>query len=715
MILLWFCRRILCSAFLVLLSVFFLFSTAVLAEDQFSILVTSNLQGKFSVEVENQEILDPLLVLGQNIVFDRTQGIDLYLDMGNALYPGIISKYSSGSVMVDFLDYFSCAAVLVSSKDIQVGTKNLELMQESKKVQLLSSNIVQESKPVFKPWFEVNMHGSRVAFLGISSKKVRFDVAEKELYNYSLIEDKEVLESQLKDIQAAGIEHIVLLSGQALRDTVQILETYPEIEMALCGGDYAGHFLAGKLSRVDLADGRSIVMADDSVDYYHLNLVIDGTIKVRSFEPRKAQPLPTRNFLYHEFKNRLTLWKEKFREDEDNLVAELGDTENGVNDLRFGNLLRDRFNCELGVVEENTINQAPVEQDVRYSDFLSMVNRDYNIFIFSLSGDEVKTVQKLQEDLVIAGIEIDAVIQIQGTSLVGDRQYRVAASQPAMQRMQRLLGRKIEYSNTWMTVTNLLIDDLKNDKIILSNDYDYLDRRFRTTIDASLSNFVDNSSVKRGDNIETPPGQPSESYNKWGLENTIDITIYNKYHRFILTPYMFYTRQDDSYLNNILRGTFLYDYNLSENFKPYNKFRYDTVVEEVDGRRPSLLRETMGISTIYKNISGKLGLGFEKEVQDPSTAALYGVEFIIGASVPLWSNFTYTFGLDTFTGILDEGDGQWQNRSEINNTISAKINDYMSISFRHKYFYFNDEGTGETYQNSQFITSLDLTSGWKFW
>jgi hypothetical protein len=692
-----------------------MFSAVARAENQFSILVTSNLQGKFSVDVENQETLDPLLVLGQNIVFDRTQGIDLYLDMGNALYPGIISKYSSGSIMVDFLDYFSCAAVLVSSKDLQVGTKNLELMQESKKVRLLSSNIVQEGKPVFKSWFAVDMLGSRVAFLGVSSKKVRFDVAEKELYGYSLIEEKEALEQQIKDIHAAGIEHIVLLSGHSLRDTAQILESYPEIGIALCGGDYTGHFLAVKASRVDLADGRSIVMADDSVDYYHLNLVIDGTLKVRSFEPRKAQPIPTRNFLYQEFKNRLTLWKEKFREDEDSLVAELGDMENGVNDLRFGHLLRDRFNCELGVVEENTINHGQVERDVRYSDFLSMVNRDYNIFIFSLTGDEVKTVQRLKEDLVIAGIETDEVMQIQGTPLVGERRYRVAATQPALQRMQRLLGKKIEYSNTWMTVTNLLIDDLKNNKVILSNDYDYLDRRFRTTIDASLSNFVDNSNVKRGDNIDTPPGQPSSSYNKWGLENTIDITIYNKYHRFILTPYMFYSRQDDSYLNNILRGTLLYDYNLSENFKPYNKLRYDTVVEQVDGQRPSLVRETMGISTFYKNISGKLGLGFEKEVQDPSNAALYGVEFIVGASVPFWSHFTYTFGLDTFTGILDEGDGHWQNRSEINNGISAKINSYMSISFRHKYFYFNDDEAGESYQNSQFITSLDLTSGWKFW
>jgi hypothetical protein len=692
-----------------------LFSTSIHAETPFSILVTSNLQGKFSLDTENQETTDPLLILGQNIVSDRIEGIDLYLDMGNAFYPGILSKYSSGSIMMDFLDYFSCAAVLVSSKDLQIGTKNLELLQKNKKVRLLSSNIVQDGKPIFTSWFETDITGTKIAFLGISSKKLRLDVAEKDLYGYSLAEEMEALAPQLNDIRAAGIKHIILLSGQTLKDTAQILETYPDISMALCGGDYTGQFLAGKASRVDLVDGRSIVMADDSVDYYRLNLVIDGALRVQAFEPRQARPIPTRNFLYQEFKNRLTLWKEKFREDEDLLVAKLSDMEYGVDDMRFGHLLRDRFNSELGVVEENTINRMQVKQDVRNSDFLSMVNRDYNIFLISLTGDEIKTVQRLKEELVVAGMDADTGTLIQGSPLVGTRLYRVAASQPAVQKIQRLLGRKIDFSNTWVTVTDLLMEDLQNKRIVLREDYDYLDRRFRTTIDASLSNFIDDSSVRRGDNIETPPGQPSRSYNKWGLENTVDITTYNKYHRFIFTPYMFYSRQDDNYLNNILRGTFSYDYNLSEIFKPYNKFRYDTVVEEVGGQRPSFMRETMGISAVYKYFTGKLGFGFEQEVQDPSEAPLYGVEFIVGARVPFLSHFTYAFDLDTFTGIINEDGGQWQTRSEINNGVSAKINSYLSLSFRHKYFYYDEDATGESYQNSQFITSLDLKSDWKFW
>ncbi len=710
------CRKICCTYPGAALLTVLLFWGSAGAQTPISILVTSNLQGKFSLNTDNQDNTDPLLILARNIIDERRKKpVDLYLDLGNALYPGVLSKYSSGSIMIDFLDYFSCAAVLVSSKDMQVGIKNLQFLQKNKKVRFLSANIFEADKPLFSSWFAADMAGTRIAFVGISSPKVRFDMAEKDLYDYRLLAAQEALAPQLQEIRAAGIKHIVLLSGQTLQETANLLQSYPEINVALCGGDYTDQFLGGKASRIDLSDGRSIVMADQSVDYYRLDLKIDDTLQVQSFEPRRAEPVAVQSYAYQEFKDRLTLWKQKFGEEEGRLVAKLSDTEYGVSDLSFGQLLRDRFNCELGVVEENTVNQVSVKEAIRQADFLGMVNRDYNIFLISLTGDDIKTVYNGAEGLVIAGLEVDNDLEIQGSSIVDARIYHVAASQLAMQKIQRLLGRQIDSSNTWMTVTDLLVDDLKNQKVILREDFDYLDRRFRTTIDAYLSNFIDNSNVTKGRSIDTPPGQPSKSYTKWGLEDTVNLSVYNKYHRFMLTPYIFYSRQDDDLMNNILRGTFLYDYSLSDRFRPYNKFRYDTVVESVDGQRPSFLRETMGISAVYKYVTGRLGFGFEKQVQDPAEAAMYGIEFIVGARVPFLSHFTYGFDLDSFTGILDEEGGQWQTRSEINNGISAHLNSYLSLSFRHRYFFYNEGLSGESYQNSQFITSLDFTSDWKFW
>ena len=241
------CRKSRPLAAVLVISAFVLTAATAWSETRLSVLITSNLQGKSSPGIENQENEDPLLVLGQDIVFERERGIDFYLDMGNALYPGILSKYSSGSVMMDFLDYFACDAVLVSSKDLQIGTKNLEFLQKDRRVRLLSSNIVKDGNPIFTPWFTMERKGVRIAFLGLSSNKIRFDMAEKDLYGYSLVEKKESLEPLLDAIKKDGVQHIILLSGQGLGETAAILESYPGIGLALCGGDYTGNFLSGKV------------------------------------------------------------------------------------------------------------------------------------------------------------------------------------------------------------------------------------------------------------------------------------------------------------------------------------------------------------------------------------------------------------------------------------------------------------------------------------
>ena len=331
---------------LTLLATLALICSGAWAEPRVSLLITSNLQGRFSLDVENQKSTDPLLLLGQDIVAERDRGLDLYLDLGNALYPGILSKYSAGAIMMDFLDYFGCQAELVSSKDLQIGTKNLEFLGKNKKVRLLSSNIMQAQQPVFKPWIAVDRAGIRIALLALSSKKIRFDMAEKDLYGYRLSEEKEALGPQLEEIRAAGIKYVILLSGQTLKDTAEILDAYPEIGLALCGGDYTGRLFGGRVSRLDLADGRSIVIANDGEDYYLLQLIFGDGIKIEALEAKKARSIPTRNFAYQEFRNRLALWKHKFVEDEERPLASLEETPHKVNDQRFAQLLRDRFNCE---------------------------------------------------------------------------------------------------------------------------------------------------------------------------------------------------------------------------------------------------------------------------------------------------------------------------------------------------------------------------------
>ncbi len=212
---------------------------------------------------------------------------------------------------------------------------------------------------------------------------------------------------------------------------------------------------------------------------------------------------------------------------------------------------------------------------------------------------------------------------VQGYPIVDSRMYRVIAPQASFERVEQVLARDIAYTNSWMNITDLLLNDLKGARSYLADDCGRLDGRFRATVDFYLSNFFEQALVKKGDDMDEPPGQPSETYRRWGLENRIDITVYNRLHQFILTPYMLYTvlhtRDDDTYYyqNNLLRGTFVYNLNLHERVKPYHKSQCDTVIRVVNDYRPVVIRETAGANFTGQILSAKFGLGFEKRVHDP--------------------------------------------------------------------------------------------------
>ena len=693
------------------------FSKTSAAGVDLKLLLTSNIQGNSTLEVENQATEDPLLILAQNILAEKENGVDLYLDLGNGFYPGAISKFSSGSVMMDFFDYLDCTATLVSSKDLQISLQNLSFLQKRRHVRLLSANIMRPQGPVFTPYLIKKIGKTTIAFVGLSSQKLEFDIAEKNLNGTELRDEKEALEALFSKLSAQKVEHIVLLSGLRLSRTLELMETFKAIEMALCGGDYTGRLFDSKASRIDLSDDRSMVMLDRNFDYYTIDLNIADRISLLAVHPSKATPKENYNNAYLAFNSRLTLWKKMYQTEQNQWITHTDNKEYLLDDMRLLQLMRDRFNSEIAIVDQDTINPYPIKKNISQSDLLRLVNLDYKIFTFHLSGDQLTKIagQQDESDLAIAGVEKNETIKIQGYPIEGKRPYSVSATQSAFRKIRRLFEKDIPYNNSWKTVTDVLTEDLVTEKVILRDDYVYLDNRFRTLIDVYLANFVAAGSVKRDDNIETPSSQPEKSYNKWGLEDVIDLTVYNQYHRFVLTPYIFYSRQDDSYVQNLLRGTFLYEFNLSEFARPYNKFQCDTVVDEVDGQRPILIRETIGASLYGEYLTGKAGLGFEKKVQDPVDDAQYGFETILSFNYPFLESFSYILDIDNFISTQNKRDGRWDVRSEVINTLSFELNTFLSVSLKHKYFYHHESELDEDYRSSQILTSLDLKTDWKIW
>lgn len=693
-----------------------LLTTPAGAGENARLLLTSNIQGRSLPEIDNQDVEDPLLILAQNIVDEEDKGIDLYLDLGNGFYPGVISKFSSGSIMMDFYDFFNCAASLVSSKDLQIGVQNLEFLQKSKNVHLVSANIRRSNGPVFSPYFLKQIGKMPVAFVGISSKRVDFDIAETDLFGTELVDETEALETTLSEINKLGIKHIVLLSGLRLFHTLNLLETYKNIDMAICGGDYTGSLYKSSASRIDLSDGRSIVMLDRKFDYCTVDLSLKEGIELKSIHPKKAAPIAIYSDAYLSFRRRLTLWKEKYQVELSQYVAEGQVKEYLLDDQRLLQLMRDNFNCEIAIVDMDTINPHPIKKNIDLSDLLKLVNLDYKIFTFRLKGDQVASIAADQEasELVIAGLEKGERIKVQGYPLDAKRYYSVAATQSVLKKIKHRLRRHIRFHNSWESVTDILTDDLKSKKVVLRDDYTYLDRKFRTLIDIYLANFITSADVDRGKKIVKPADQPQKSYYKWGFENFIDLTIYNQSHLLVFTPYINYARQDEKYLNNLLRGTALYEYNLNEKIRPYNKFQCDYDIDKIDDQRRILIRETAGGSYYGDYLTGKIGIGFEQDL-NPREVPLYGVETIAGFTYPLFKYLTYTFGIDSFASAKNPDSGAWGIRSEINNTLSIKINTFLAISLKHRYFYLYEIEPDEHYRNSQIFTTLDLQNDWKFW
>ncbi|MEW6441859.1 MAG: hypothetical protein AB1640_13070 [bacterium] len=697
------------------------------ASEEISILLTSNLQGRFALQEQGQSQSDPLLVLARGMLAERrAKKIPLYLDLGNSFYPGSLSKFSSGSVVMDYLGSFSCDATLVSSMDLQIGLDNLQDQQKNGKTRLLSANLLWDAKPLFDPYVLFSTGRTTLGILGVSSTNIRFDIAEKKLYTIRMEEGFENLSGPIEEIRQKGAASILVLSGLTLPETISLLGKYKQIGMAICGGDNTGDLYGSQATRIEMADGRPIVMLPQSAGFYVLDLLVDSRLAIRNISWRSIEELSRSAVAgtpespgpaYADFERRLSLWKRQYRKEEDAIVTNTEGLSLTVDDTKLACLLRDRFDCEVSVIDKNTLVPSTYQGEVTHSHILDTVTLDYNVFVYKLTGAEIRKLLNADKTLLINGIEDE---KIQGYDIQDGRKYRVASTQPACEKMGLCLGAEIDYENTWQTVSDLLLSDLQGQKVVFREDHRYLERRFRTTLDVRLSNYLDHSTIDKDDDTTPPPGQPSESYKKWGLENRADLAIYNNRHMFVLTPEVRYEKQDGRYLQNLLRGTLVYNLNLDSLFKPYQKSMFETALEEErSGFRPMLIRETAGVSMMGKVAgglaAGRLGLGFEKRINDPVEPASYGLEAIGSFEYPIWDRLLYRFDLDSFTAVLDVDGGRPEARSEVQNGILLSINRYVGFSLKHRFFYYYSGEQENDYLDSQFLVALDLGMDFKFW
>jgi hypothetical protein len=676
-----------------------------------AMLLTANLGGRFTTAVHNQEATDPLLILAQSLRRrQQERPADLLLDLGNAFYPGPLSRYSHGSIMMDFLDYLNFSATLISSQDLNIGINNLSFLAKGKNAALLSANIFRNGKPVFAPYFITDIRGKRFAFIGITSSKGFFDIAEKALLDVSLADADAAINDALTALSAENVDFIILLSGLYQADNLALMQRFPMVGLCISGGDTVGDLYSVKANRVDLDSGQTIISLTRGDGFHALTINADRKPAVISLVFEDPAPYPVDDPAYAALVGRLSLWKLRFaREGLETVAADLPEPID-VDSRKIANMLRDRFRAEVSILEPHAIIPRTLYETISYTDILKMVTNDFPLFTYRLSGRELKRILEDPEGLIISGADNGMV---QGYPIADQRQYKICSPQSVYEGIAGKLGRDIDSTNTWRTLSDEIRIDLIADRVISRNDFDYLERRFRFLADLSFSNFFDQSEVDRGDEMENPPGKPAESYRKWGLENKAVLTLYNRDHLFELTPYIFYVRQDDDYIRNLLRGTLLYTYNLNPVARPYWKSQVDTVVRPVDDLRPVLIRQTLGAQAETEHITGKMGFGFEKQIRDPAEDLFSGIETIIGIKYDFREYLSYQFGLDTFFAVQSDHFSRHQIRSDISNAFSFKLNSYLSFTVKHTWFYLYSGELKQKYTDSRTLLSLDLATDFK--
>lgn len=377
----------------------------------------------------------------------------------------------------------------------------------------------------------------------------------------------------------------------------------------------------------------------------------------------------------------------------------------------LGALARRDLRCEVAIVSPLSVKPERFQGRLSPGMLRERIFDDYRIFWYKLSGEELEQISRKDAQLMLSGLKAG---QIQGYPLAARQEYLVCSSQRVLERVEKLLGKRYSARNSWLSHGSLAANRIRNREFVSTAELAHeADQLWRFRLEGQLSNLIENAAVENEIQQKTPPGQPRASYLRYGLENMLDFYFYNRYHEFILSPYINYARQDALYLQNLLRGSFTYNYHPDFFLHPYHKSQIDTVVRVVNNQRPTLIRETIGLQLNIAQISGRLGFGFEKKILDPVDIPFWGLEVTTKYSFTLWQKIVYRFSLDSFFSTY-ELRGRWQIRSELTNTLTFLFYEPLSFSLRYRRFYFYSLPERRIYDARIFTISADLRTNLKF-
>ena len=432
-----------------------------------------------------------------------------------------------------------------------------------------------------------------------------------------------------------------------------------------------------------------------------------------------------KSYAFKSVSRRLNLWKDQFREKEENIIFDAGDKEYHFTAEAVARSLRQRYGCETSLVTTNSIKTATITGPLRKRFLTTNLLDSYNVLIYYIAGKDLKKIEA-ENKYLINGLSKG---KVQGYNVKDDQVYKVCSSEIIFDRIEKLLpaNEPVKVENTYETMGTAVDYDLTGPRSLLDKKNLTIDDRFRNLFAVSLSSFYESSQVESGGLIERPPGKPKISYVKWGVESELRYTIYNQIHKIAIFPYILYERQFDDPVNgrqparedtlrqNLLTVTLDYNLNTSSLIEPYHRSHLETVVVPVTDTRPTFIRETVGGRLLKNSLEVSIGFGFEKYINDPVENALWGLEGLLSYEQELMKRLLYTISLKTFFSAEDLKISETNVRSDLSNIFSFQFTRTINIQFKQIWFLYHSGALNENYSNLRFITALNLKTDFKIY
>jgi hypothetical protein len=679
------------------------------AENEATIFLTSNLGGRFPLDqfLDESQILQFAGYLREQ---RRVNPSAFHFDLGNAFYPGRLSRFSFGSLTADYLQMLNLDAGLIAAADLNIGAESLDYIRRARGIRLLSANIFREAKPFFEPSVTLERGGVKVTVIGLTSTKSVLNYAEAKYLDLRLENPTIALKATLGRVQVEKPDLTLVLTGLSVREAIVVLKENPSIDMILCGGDSDGLIGQEPVRSVELPDGRMAVAMPRETSLMRLNLKRQaGRWKIVSRNLLTTIENAPDSLVPPSFARRLELWQKGYAAEEDRQVKTEKLTPFTLNPEFAAASLRYAYGCDVAYLDPSDIDTKGFPMVHSVTDIRYAIQNDYDIFTYRLLGSELRSFYLENPLLAFSGITPGIIT---GRPVRDEVMYRICTTQRGYEfAMRGYPKRRSTGRNQWRNISNTVNASVQEGIV---DPGAAADSRFHLLTIFNLSNIYETGKVATTSAITTPPGQATDSYFKWGLENDINFILYNRRHSISFNPYIFYVRQRDQVIRNLLRGDLTYTYNTEWLIKPYQKNRVDTVVVPIpeSGLRPTFLRETAGAEFSWSLFTGRLGGGMEKGMLDPVTDPTWGIEATLNMLWEFRPGMKYKLGYDSFSS--QTTDGTWRHRIEVGNGLIFTIADPLTFSISHRWYYFYLQSVNDFYNSSVLNLSLDLRTTWLY-